>query len=256
MKRIALLLAVVLTPAASQAQRLQQVSRAVREGRGRERPSNDNNPSGRRAEPRERAPSRWRWNLSRRYLSYPYALGVGGFELPGVDSADTRGTASVVTLEGGLVLPELARGSLSVRAIFGAIEVELRGSALAEPVAQGVDWAGIVGVRGAWAFTEGGPARARVMAGMISYLDARGDVSGAEMGFGVDVFPGAPWVLSGEFTGGVLGRAGLLNGRASLGVLFGRTEVLVSWSHLWLLPFEDGVVVDLGGPSLGLRAWL
>ncbi len=256
MKRIILTLAIALTPAASSAQRLQQVSRAVREGRGRERPSNDNNPSGQRAQPPDRAPSRWRWNLSRRYLSHPYALGVAGFELPGVDSGDTRGTASVVTLEGGLVLPELARGSLSVRAMFGAIELELRGSVLAEPLTQGIDWAGIVGVRGAWAFTEGGPARARVMAGMLSYLDARGDTSGAEVGFGLDLLPGAPLVLSGEFTVGLLGRAGMLSGRASLGVLFGRTEVLVSWSHLWLLPLEDGVVVDLGGPSLGLRVWL
>ena len=131
MKRNAIHLAVVLTPAASSAQRLQQVSRAVREGRGRERPSNDNNPSGRSAQPRERAPSRWRWNLSRRYLSHPYALGVRGFELPGVDSGDTRGTASVVTLEGGPVPPALPRGALTVPATAAAPANEPLGNAAA-----------------------------------------------------------------------------------------------------------------------------
>lgn len=256
MTRIAVALALTLAPAFTHAQRLRGVSRAVHEGRGAPRPSNDNNPSGRRASPAAGAPSRWVWDLSRNYLSHPYALGVNGFELAASVPAETRGTASVVTLEGGLVLPGIARASLSVRAIFGAIEFELHGSALAEPLAQGTDWAGLFGVRGAWALTRGGPARARVIAGMLSFVDDRGDASGAEVGLGAEMFPGAPWVLSGELTGGVLGRSGITRARASVGVLFGRTEVLVSWSHLWLFPFEDGVVVDLGGPSLGLRAWL
>lgn len=257
MQKLVVTAALLLAPAASSAQRLRQVSRTVHEGRSTPRASNDNNPGGPSPSSASRGgPTRWRWNLSRWYLRYPYALGISSFEGSGVSAQDSRGTAGVLTVEGGLVLPNLGRGAIGVRAIFGAIEVELRASALMEPVAGGHDWAGLLGVRLGWAVTDGGPARVRALLGMLTYLDAVGDASGGETGFAVDAFPGRPWVLSAELTGGVLGRAGLLSTRGSVGLIVGHAEFFVAWTHQWLFPLVEGPAVDLGGPSLGLRTWM
>lgn len=263
MTRVALTLCALLLPSTSLAQQLRQMSRTIHEGRSTPRPSNDNNPneressrnrsSGRdRRSPRRHAP----WNLSRRYLAHPYALGITGFELPADVAGESRGIAVVMSLEGGMLLPSVGRAGLGMRMIFGAIEVELRGSALVEREEGAAVWAGLVGARVAYAITDGGPARVRVLAGMLSFFDAAGDASGAEAGFAMDAFPVRPLVVSAELTGGVLGRAGMVSARLTAGVIFDRTELFAGWTHQVLFPTVEGPVVDLGGPLLGLRFWM
>lgn len=264
MPRIALCVALTLASSAASAQRLRQVSRTVHEGRSTQRPSNENNPDERESSRNRSAggasrPTRsspWRLSLQRRYLAHPYALGITGFELPGADSSDTRGVAVVMSVEGGLALPTVGRMGVAVRYLFGAIEVELRGSALVESSLDGALWAGLIKVRGAYALTEGGPVRARVLVGAVSYVDALGDAGGAELGAAIEAFPARPWVVSAELSGGLLGRAGMLSARASIGYLIDRTELFAAWSHQWLFPMIEGPVVELAGPSLGLRFWL
>jgi hypothetical protein len=257
MTRAALLAVTLLatsTPAA--AQRLRRASEAVHTGRSSgPRASNDNDPCPRPGVVTARARGDgWRW--TRRYVAHPYAEGARGVDLDAGSAQRGRDTAAALTLEGGLALPNIGRAGLSVRAMFGAVEIELRGAAMVEPSQEGAFWVGVTNVRGALALTEGGAARVRAFLGFTSWLDAAGSATGPELGVGADVFPGAPWVLSGELSGAVLGGAGVIDGRVSVGVLFGRTELQLGWSHRVVYPFEAGDAVDLGGPSLGLRAWL
>ncbi|MEM7153589.1 MAG: hypothetical protein AAF799_12155 [Myxococcota bacterium] len=73
---------------------------------------------------------------------------------------------------------------------------------------------------------------------------------GWNMSTGVDVFPGAPFVLSARVDRGQLGVAPVWRARATAGLIRKRFELFAGYDHTQI----DRVA--LGGPLLGLRAWL
>ena len=73
---------------------------------------------------------------------------------------------------------------------------------------------------------------------------------GWNMSTGVDVFPGSPFVLSARIDRGQLGVAPVWRARATAGLIRKRFELFAGYDHTQI----DRVA--LGGPLLGLRAWL
>jgi hypothetical protein len=62
-------------------------------------------------------------------------------------------------------------------------------------------------------------------------------------------------VLSFDVSGGLVGRAGLVGLRGSVGYLVGPVEFQLGWQHESLIPTVSGNNVDLSGPFVGLRLW-
>jgi hypothetical protein len=73
---------------------------------------------------------------------------------------------------------------------------------------------------------------------------------GAELGLGLDVFLGRPWVLSVRASGVLLGDLLCPDARIQLGYLFGRTELFAAYQYLRIGS------VDLSTPLFGTRIWL
>jgi hypothetical protein len=91
----------------------------------------------------------------------------------------------------------------------------------------------------------------RVFAGPL-YFGKPGEMEiGAELGIGLELFLGRPWVLSARVAGGVLENDLLIpQARLQLGYLFGRTELFVGYDYLQIGS------VNLSTPLLGTRIWL
>lgn len=97
----------------------------------------------------------------------------------------------------------------------------------------------------------------RVGMGARYMLDARLPGAGAReyaagwnLSTSIDVFPGAPFVISARLERGTLYRTPVLRARATVGVVRKRFELFAGYDHLQIER------VALGGPLLGLRAWL
>lgn len=97
----------------------------------------------------------------------------------------------------------------------------------------------------------------RVGMGARYMLDARLPGSGAReyaagwnMNTSIDVFPGPPFVLSARLDRGLLYRTPVFRARATIGLVRERFELFAGYDHLQIER------VALGGPLVGLRAWL
>ncbi|HKU39520.1 MAG TPA: hypothetical protein VJR89_15280 [Polyangiales bacterium] len=73
---------------------------------------------------------------------------------------------------------------------------------------------------------------------------------GVELGLGLDVYLGRPWVLSARASGAMLGDLLCPQARLQLGYLFGRAEVFAAYEYLRVGS------VDLSTPLFGTRIWL
>lgn len=248
----ALALAALLAPAPVAAQRLRRASDAVHTGssdrRDRDR---DDHPSRASSDPSP-GRSRTRWFQRRAYLPHPYAWGYAGYDTP---QAGSRTVALMAHLDGGLALSDVGRAGFGLRILGPALEFEVKYAVFAEPDHGQVLWAALGRFRGALAIADESSARFRFFGGLLHWFDGAGSEFGFEGGFGLDVFPGAPWVLSFELSGGLVGRAGLIGARGSVGYLFGAVELQAGWQHESLIPTVSGGNVDLSGPFAGLRLW-
>jgi hypothetical protein len=91
----------------------------------------------------------------------------------------------------------------------------------------------------------------RVFAGPLYFGKPGEMVVGGEVGVGIELFLGRPWVLSARVAGGVLQNDLLLpQARVQLGYLLGRAELFVGYDYLQIGS------VDLGTPIFGTRIWL
>lgn len=258
---VALSLAALFAPVTARAQLLRRASDAVHTGSSERRRSSDDDeprpPS--QSSPTPSSSSRGRYNpwfRTRAFLPYPYAWGYQGYETPVAHvDRNPRNLAVIASLDGGLVIPSVGRGGVGLRILGSALEFELRLTAFAEPSAEQTTWAGLGRYRGAVAIVDGGGARVRLFGGLLHWIDGRGSEFGGEAGVGLDAFPGDPWVLSFDIAGGLVGRAGLVGLRGSVGYLLGPVEVQLGWQHESLIPTVSGDSVDLSGPFLGLRLW-
>ena len=66
----------------------------------------------------------------------------------------------------------------------------------------------------------------------------------------LDAFPGKPWVLSARVDRGMLYQTPVWRARATVGMIYRRVELFAGYDHTQVEK------VSLGGPLVGLRAWL
>lgn len=255
----ALSVAALLAPATAPAQRLRRASDAVHTGssnRRRDRDDRDSGPSSPSSSSSSSPRRNSRWFRPRSFLPFPYAWGYQGYDAP-VETADRspRGVAVIASLDGGLALSSIGRGGVGLRVLGSVLEFELRYSAFVEPTNEQTLWAALGRYRGAVALADSADVRLRVFGGLLHWVDDGGSEFGFEGGLGLDAFPAEPWVLSFDLSGGLVGRAGLVGLRGSVGYLVGPVELQLGWQHESLIPTVSGDNVDLSGPFVGLRLW-
>jgi len=97
----------------------------------------------------------------------------------------------------------------------------------------------------------------RVGMGVRYMLDARLPGSGPReyaagwnMSTSLDIFPGPPFVLSARLDRGMLYETPVWRARATVGLVHKRVELFTGYDHTQIER------TALGGPLLGLRAWL
>ena len=253
--------AAALSPVVARAQTLRRASEAVHTGSSERRRSSDEGSAGRGPSSPSTSPAApGRWFRSRYFLPFPYAWGCGGYEVPPVATVaaaprSPRSVAVIASLDGGLAVSAIGRGGVGLRVLGSNLEFELRYSAFAEPAYGQTLWVGLGRYRGAVTLGDSAAVRVRVFGGLLHWIDDRGSEFGGEGGLGVDAFPGEPWVLSFDLSGGFVGQAGLVGLRGTVGYLVGPVELLLGWQHESVIPAVSGGSVDLSGPLAGVRIW-
>ncbi len=259
--RRSLFVAALLAPATAPAQLLRRASDAVHTGSSERRRDRDDSdppsPTPSTSSSSSSSSGRGnRWLRPRAFLPCPYAWGYQGYAAPVTTAQHSgRGLAVIATLDGGLALSSVGRGGFGLRVLGSVLEFELRLNAFVEPTAEQTTWVGLGRYRGAVALADSADVRLRFFGGLLHWVDDRGSEFGAEGGLGLDAFPGEPWVLSFDVSGGLVGRAGLVGLRGSVGYLLGPVELQLGWQHESLIPTLSGGNVDLSGPFVGLRLW-
>lgn len=206
-------------------------------------------------------------SLPQTYASYPYASSRGTYLLepdlqPWADtSVDESGSASTpdsavgrawagqLSLDAGYLLGVM-HGHWSARLLTPSrFELAVRGTLLYEPSLQ--DRAQLVAAEFGLRVLQLDWLMVRLFAAAQSF-DQGGALTqyGGELGIDLDLFLGAPWVVSLRGAGAILGEALVSTARIQLGYLFERYEVFVAYQD-----FRIGAV-DLSSPLVGLRVWL
>lgn len=255
---VALASLALMIPSAASAQRLRRASEAVHTGSSdRRSESSSSEPRRSSSSPSSSGLGGFRWWRPRAFLPFPYAWGYAGYDVPQVDLARSpRSVAVVASLDGGMALSSIGRGGVSLRVLGSVLEFELRYTAYAEPSDGGTFWVGLGRYRGAVALVDGPEARMRLFGALLHWIDDAGSEFGGEGGLGLDVFPGAPWVLSFDLSGGLVGRSAIVGLRGTFGYLVGPVELQLGWQHESVIPTVSGRSVDLSGPLAGVRLWL
>jgi hypothetical protein len=198
------------------------------------------------------------------YASYPYATSKSPYLLePELQVASTsaeldahllaehspgRPWAGQLSLDAGF-MSGIGQSTLNARVLMPApFELSARNTLLWEPAARDYSLFGsaVLGIR----FLQAPSVLMRLFGG-FSYFGQLGDVAvGAELGIGMDVFLGRPWVLSANAATAFVGQAFAPQARVQLGYLFGRSEVFVGYQYMQIGS------VGLSTPLLGTRIWL
>jgi hypothetical protein len=208
------------------------------------------------------------------YEDYPYSHGSNGLlrysepepeqELDGAPVPDERvetvetepasrkSLAAQVRAEGGYVLGGVYRGAIGARLMTPVrLELDFNVDGFAEPLQGGtVDRATFGNVHLGFRFAQSEAVQFRTGFGYEQYADERGIEPGIDFFYGLEAELGAHLILD---LGGNLGSAGeafVAQARATLGVMIGRFEIYGGYDHVSI----GGV--PLGGPALGVRAWL
>jgi len=181
------------------------------------------------------------------FQDYPYAEGSQGHLVEGHPGIALQLSADTGIDVGG----DVWRHGLGLRLQFPArLELESEWSLFMEYGDDGTDrlllGREILAVR----FAENESIQFRTGIGPRHLVDDEGWVHGFDVLYGFDLFAGSPMVLSLEGSLGGVGGAFAPGARASLGVMLGRFEVRAGWDQ------RNIGNVSLGGPALGVRAWL
>jgi hypothetical protein len=199
------------------------------------------------------------------YASYPYASRHSPYMLePDLLVASTsaeldaqlhsehavgRPWAGQLMLDAGY-MSGIGRSSLDARVLTPSpFELEARNTLLYEPAARdySIFGAALLGLR----FASLHAVLMHVYAGP-THFGLLGEMHvGAELGGGMDVFLGRPWVLSARTSVAMFGENLFApQTRVQLGYLFGRSEVFVGYEYVQIGS------VGLSTPLLGTRLWL
>jgi hypothetical protein len=101
-----------------------------------------------------------------------------------------------------------------------------------------------------WRFAQSDAVHFHTSLGAQHLIDKYGDVSGIDVAYGLDIYPGRPIILSFEGALGNLGSAFAPRVRTTFGFIRNRFELLLGYEHQWIGQ------ETLGGPFAGLRVWL
>lgn len=269
---LAALGAAALIPLPAGAQLLRGASRVVQTGSSRE-PEPERESSGRSPSSGggSGAPARARsYSCGARIMPYPYAYGyVPGWNwaarrrcwwqpatFVGAAAPTVPATRAVFGVEGAWVIPTVGRAALSARVDLGPVELSVRYAGLFERVEGRIESVVVGRTDVGYRIMDTEDVDARVRLGLNHWIDGAGHSFGVAGGVAVDVFPGAPWVLSAEAGGGSLGQAGVVQARATAGVMVGLVELGLGWDHTSLLTSDGSPGVHLTGPIAITRIWL
>jgi len=200
------------------------------------------------------------------YLSHPYvpgyqgqlALALGpapeevwmGVAAP-APTVPRRNWALQLGTESGYVFDRVWRHGVNLRFQTAyRIEFDASWSLFMEREYGAVDNLAIGREHVIWRFAQSNALQFHTSFGAQHLIDEYGDLSGVDIAYGFDAFPGRPIVLSLEGALGNLGDAFAPRVRATLGMIRNRFELLAGYEHQWIGR------EDLGGPFIGLRIWL
>lgn len=151
-------------------------------------------------------------------------------------------------LEGGYLLG-VSHSGLDARLLTPSLfELALRGTVLYEPALQDRAFLGAaeLGLR----VLSLRPLLVRLFASALYFEQGGYENSGGELGIGLDLFVGRPWVVTARASGAVLGDSVVSRARVQLGYLFTRYELFVAYEYLRIGS------VNLSAPLIGTRLWL
>jgi hypothetical protein len=186
---------------------------------------------------------------------HPYAADCAGYGYVSTDDTDLGRAAVRVELEAGYALGGAGRGGASARIQLPIpLDLTVRYSVFAEPAEPGVQVAALGRFGLEWRFLDTPVIQLRLGGGGRHFQDAAGGMFGLDVLFGMDVFPGAPLVITVEGGVGFVGQAIVAQVRGTIGATVDSFEIYGGYDYEGLL--AGGVHVDLGGPMIGLRLWL
>lgn len=205
------------------------------------------------------------------YPAHPYAGGIDGYvryagsRLPEGQGAAPNGYRNLggraalrFVAEGGPVLGDVAPGEESLaRLSFAArlstnqrFEIESAWTQFTEKLAVGYDQLWIGDINAVMQFAQNEHVQFHSGLGVRAMLDRGDNAYGANFTYGFDLYPVRPLVFSGDMDLGNLGAAGFVQLRGTVGLIVSGVEAFAGWDTMWVGDER------LGGPILGLRAWL
>ncbi len=188
---------------------------------------------------------------------YPYDSRKPGWVVDPQDGnpTDHRRISGRAQVEGSYLRGGLIRSGFAARVGSPRLDVDTQLSFYLQPPAQDAMYLGDTGLniapvalpRLVW----------RVGLGARYMIDARLPgagpreyAAGWNMSTGFDAFPARPFVISARVDRGTLYRTTVWRARATVGITHKRFELFAGYDHMQIER------VALGGPLLGLRAWL
>lgn len=185
----------------------------------------------------------------------PYLDTVGSTGVAATDGTVDARLAVRLELEAGYVLGGAGRGGVGARLQLPfLLDLTTRYSVFFEPTEEGVLVAALGRIGGELRIVDNQWLQLRIGGGLRHFHDDLGSELGGDFTLGFDAFPGEPIVISGELSAGVVGQAIVVQARGRVGFIIDSTEIYAGYDYEAL--FAGGIQVDLGGPMLGVRAWL
>ncbi len=185
------------------------------------------------------------------YLRYAYSPSDSGVaRTPG--QALGKSGAVRVRAEGGLAVDGLTHWGFAARISTNfRLELETAWSRFVEPMPGG-------GFDGLWLgdanlvlqFAQNEHVQFHSGIGVRGMLDDPDSTWGFNFTYGMDLYPASPVVISADMDLGHIGTAGVVQLRATLGLMLSFVEVYGGYDAVWV---GDE---SLGGPVAGVRGWL
>jgi hypothetical protein len=206
------------------------------------------------------------------FQPYPYAAGAPGYlkraeppvllaaegdeVAPAVSPPVTRKVvAGQLRFEESYLTSALFRtGGLARLLLPYRLELDTEWSLFADPNARTARYAGLGAAHLGIRFAQSEHVIFRTGIGSRHWIDAQGAEYGADLLYGVDVFWGRPVTTTLEGDVGFVGEAFVGRVRGTVGATLGPVEVFAGYDHVGIL--GDGLGAALGGPLIGLRAFL
>jgi hypothetical protein len=155
----------------------------------------------------------------------------------------------------GYLLGEVGQFDVGLTATLGPISFRARQRLLLEGGRNGVTALGIGSLGVGFRLGQTDIVRTQLHLEFAHAEDEDGTWGGGSLGFDVDVYPGQPYAIAFELSGGFVGHAWLVDAAISFGILEGPVELHVGWSVITFVNVEDGVPVVFHGPTLVMRTW-